>query len=145
MTEGARGCAGRDEDPSTNHSQPEDIAVHLQAHAGFRLARARALIRGCGATAVNRAIRELPYPAHVKNPPGLLTRSAQDYRAEADLPPASPVAVDDPMDPDEIAIWDDLSPRERTERIKFVRDFNRRWAENRGKNEGIPVKYLYNF
>jgi hypothetical protein len=74
----------------------------------------------------------------------LLSRSAQDYRAEADLPPASPVAVDDPMDPDEIAIWDDLSPRERTERIKFVRDCNRRWAEKRGKNEGIPVKYLSN-
>ena len=141
---GARGCAGRDEDPTCQHFQGEDIAVHLQAHAGFRLARARALIRDCGAAAVNRAILDLPYLEHVQNPPGLLTRSAQDYRAEADLPPASPVAVDDPMDPDEIAIWDDLSPRERTERIKFVRDCNRRWAEKRGKNEGIPVKYLSN-
>ena len=142
---GARGCAGRDEDPTTNHFQAEDIATHLQAHAGFRLARARALIRDCGAAAVNRAILDLPYLEHVQNPPGLLTRSAQDYRADADLPPAAPVAVDDSMDADAIAMWDDLSPRERAEKVKFIKEFNRRWAENRGENEGIPVKYLRNY
>ena len=57
---GARGCAG-DDLPDAQHFQPEDIAAHLQAHAGFRLARARALIRNCGAAAVNRAILDLPY------------------------------------------------------------------------------------
>ena len=144
ISAGARGCAG-DDSPDAQHFHPEDIAAHLQAHAGFRLARARALIRDCGAAAVNRAILDLPYLEHVQNPPGLLTRSAQDYRADADLPPAAPVAVDDSMDAETIAMWDDLSPRERAERAKFMRDFNRRYPEKRGKNQGIPVKYLRNY
>jgi hypothetical protein len=141
----ARGCAGRDEDPSEQHDQPEDIARHLQAHAGFRLARARQLIRDYGAAAVNDAIRELPYPPHVINPPGMITSHVQDYRADAELPIAAPVAVDDSMDPEDIAIWDDLSPNERAEKMKFTRDFNRRYPEERAKNQGIPVKYLRNF
>jgi hypothetical protein len=142
---GARGCAGRDEDPTEQHDQPEDIAAHLQAYAGFRLARARALIRDWGATAVNRAIQDLPYPDSVNNPAGLLTHRVQDYRADAELPIAAPVAVDDPMDPVDIAYWDDLSPNERAEKIKFTRDFNRRYPEERAKNQGIPVKYLRNY
>ena len=142
---GARGCAGRDEDPTSQHFQGEDIALHLQAHAGFRLARARSLILDCGATAVNRAILDLPYLEHVQNPPGPLTRSVQDYRTDPDPPPAAPVAVDDSMDADAIAMWDDLSPRERAERTKFMRDFNRRYPEKREKNQGIPVKYLRNY
>ena len=142
---GARGCAGRDEDPTTNHFQGEDIAVHLQFHAGFRLARARQLIRDSGATAVNRAILDLPYPDSVNNPAGLLTHRVQDYRADADIQPVAPVAGYDPMDPVDIAYWDDLSPSERAEKIKFTRDFNRRYFVESAVNKGIPVKYLRNY
>jgi hypothetical protein len=140
---GARGCAGRDEDPTEQHDQPEAIAGHLQFHAGFRLARARQLIRDSGATAVNRAILDLPYPDSVNNPAGLLTHRVQDYRADTDLQPAAPVAVDDPMDPVDLAYWDDLSPSQRAEKIKFTRDFNRQ--QERSKNQGIPVKYSRTF
>ena len=159
-------CAGAEENPSHQHDNDDAIAAHLITFLGIRAKRARELLAECGADAVNQAVLELRYGPGINSPPAFFTARARLFAQPPadDLPAVNHdhlANADDPMDQEEIAEWDEWTPKEQLEKVKWIRDYNRRYGPMyvgtpmgekygpregdtlRTVNQGIPMKYRH--